>query len=813
MRFTPKLLACLVAGSMLSLTACNDSNNSSDNKPVKPAEPTTREVTVSPSLGKILKGRVVLKNALSKQPIVDIKNIGSNGKVTFRVDISKLSQPIIAEVLPTADGKFEYADESIPGKAVSLDIAAADINKAILRAAASVSSKTNSDIGVTALTEAALQQAEKTARGLTAASIDLANQAVKSQLKLNFDITQPPAIVGLNQFDVLVNQQLNLTQRAYAAYLATLAKEAKRLNSSSKQPAYDILKAFAADFSDGTFDAKQGTAALTYYNSSFIQAWANWVSNFYSQFINFKTLSAFNGWYSNFNAESPNTNTPAVPIRTVDGVAEYACSDEGKLKSTSNSQGILNIDFVNQSSSAVHVDWIDYNGKLVRYSSGLATGQTYTITPTYVTHPWKITTTAGACRGIFVATTADNKVLTIKNDEVVISKKTSSVETCSSKGLPTTTISSITAYAGDYKDSGVTVFNLNTATATATVKGTQTGSIKEVCGPNNQSNGTNHVLITDKGNVTLFKTTAGVYSAEGFEFSDKTKVFYGEKAATTPTMCKSAGADDKLGFKNAPSDFCSFSKASSVAITSPDIYTFFNADKKQNVKVTVEGSSVKSVAIEDNKYAWACGIGSLAACNGITFKNNTSSKEFIFSNTVLSTVFGTTQALTIKNGSLIYQAGTTPTPVGSCSGNTNPYGCVSISGAGTPVSYYEHIGNPMLYEGKPQVQFNPVFANSGAVTYFGGTAAANSIISGLSVGFQKVSGATQNASFTFLQYGPSLNLVKDLGFQCRDSSGNCPGLSVDIDTRTITFKNVVMQQSRPVEDSGFKLTFNGTMKF
>lgn len=810
MHFSPKLLACLVAGSMLSLTACNDNNNAS-NTPAKPVEPTTREVTVSPSLGQVLKGRVVLKNALTKQNIVAIKNIGSNGKVTFSVDISKLSQPIIAEVLPTADGKFEYADEAIPGKAVSLDIASADVNKAILRAAASVSSTANSHIGVTALTEAALQQAEKAASGLTAASIDIANKAVKSQLKLNFDITQPPVVVGLGEFGKLVDQNTNATQRAYAAYLATLTKEAKRLNSASKQPAYDILKAFAADFSDGTFDAKQGTAALAYYNSSFIQAWANWVSNFYSQFLNFKTLNDFNGWYSNFNAETP-TTTPAVPIRTVDGVAEYACSDESKLKTTSSSLGNLDIDFVNQSSSALNIDWINNSGTLTRYSTGLATGQTYTITPTYVTHPWKITTTAGACRGIFVATTADNKVLTIKNDEVVISKKTASVETCASKGLPATTLSSITAYAGDYKDSGATVFNLNTATATATVKGTQTGSIKEVCGPNNQSNGTNHVLITDKGNVTLFKTTAGVYSAEGFEFNDKTKVFYGEKAATTPTLCESAGADDKLGFKNAPSDFCSFSKASSVAITSPDIYTFFNADKKQNVKVTVEGSSVKSVAIEDNKYAWACGIGSLAACNGITFKNNTSSKEFIFSNTVLSTVFGTTQALNIKNGSLIYQAGTTPTPTGSCSGNTNPYGCVSITGAGAPVSYYEHIGNPMLFGGKPQVQFNPIVPNSGAVTYFGGTAAANSTVSGMSIGFQKVVGATQNASFTFIQFGPTLNLVQDIAFLCKNSANTCPGLSVDTDTRTITFNNVVMEQTKPVGGT-IKLTFNGKMKF
>lgn len=125
----------------------------------------------------------------------------------------------------------------------------------------------------------------------------------------------------------------------------------------------------------------------------------------------------------------------------------------------------------------------------------------------------------------------------------------------------------------------------------------------------------NHVLLTDKGNVTLFKDTTGKYSAESSDFAG----FYAEKATTNNTLCESSGADDKLGFKNAPQDFCSFSKASSIAIQSPDVYTFFNADKTQNIKITVENKLVKSVQLEDNNYAWACGIGTLASCTGVTF--------------------------------------------------------------------------------------------------------------------------------------------------------------------------------------------------
>ena len=224
------------------------------------------------------------------------------------------------------------------------------------------------------------------------------------------------------------------------------------------------------------------------------------------------------------------------------------------------------------------------------------------------------------------------------------------IQSCASRKLPVSSLSSITDYSGEYKDKGLTVFNLDTATGKI-IAGSSTAMIKEVCGPNVQNNGTNHVLVTDKGYITLFKDNAGKYSAETADFGG----FYGEKAAVSTALCHSTGADDKLGFKNAPQDFCSFSKTSSVAITSPDIYTFFNVDKTQNVKVTVENKVVKTVQLENNNYAWACGIGSYAACNGVTFdQRNASFVQFPFNNVVLTPVYGTQQPITIKNGLLIH---------------------------------------------------------------------------------------------------------------------------------------------------------------
>ena len=129
-------------------------------------------------------------------------------------------------------------------------------------------------------------------------------------------------------------------------------------------------------------------------------------------------------------------------------------------------------------------------------------------------------------------------------------------------------------------------------------------------------------------------------------------------AMATTSLCESNGADDKLGFKNAPSDFCSFTKASSVAITSPDIYTFFNTDKKENIKVTISGTSVQSIQLENDKYAWACGVGAISACTNASFSMTNGYAQISFQNTVLSAISGTTQDLTIKNGLVIHQNNT-----------------------------------------------------------------------------------------------------------------------------------------------------------
>ena len=513
------------------VSGCGDNNNGK-HKDSNPA-PATKQITLSPSLGQITEGRAVLKNAFTGQAIADIKDITGNGTVTFTVDADKLKDPVIAEILPTASGKLTYADEAIKDKLVTIN---APANMPLLRAAATITAN-QTNLAVTALTEAALTYAQSISSQFSQTNLNAANKMVAEQLKISkFNITDAPAIVGLNNFTPITNPQLSEQQRSYAAYLATLAKEAKRLNTNSTQPAYDILQALKKDLSDGKFDAKQGQATIDNYNSAWTAAWASWVSTFYDSIFKLQNNNDWNAWWDAFNASSPNIPTPTPPVvtlkplRVVEGLEEYACSDESKLKSGRGGP-LLDLEFINQSGNKISIDWIDYAGRIQNNVKDLANGRSHSIAPTTLTHPWKITDSNGKCKGIYVATATGNKTITIKANEIIITAKPINVETCASRNLPVGKLSDLTDYQGDYKENNNQVLNLNAATGKVVIKGTN-ADIKEVCGANVQNNGTNFYVITDKGYVTFFKDNAGKYTAESADFSS----FYAEKVAgSSPT--------------------------------------------------------------------------------------------------------------------------------------------------------------------------------------------------------------------------------------------------------------------------------------
>lgn len=363
--------------------------------------------------------------------------------------MTKLAEPILAEVLPTTAGVLEYADEALE-KVAKITVAAANANKPVLRAAASVTP--NANIGVTALTESAVQRAEKAVGGLIAQNINQANAAVKNALNLNFNITQAPIVIGVGEFDKLVNTALDAQRKAYAAYLATLAKEAQRISST-------------------TADNKLS------------------INNF--------VLS--NGYFAK----------------------------------------------VNNVVSEAEVFW--YDGNIQYRLSNNATG----------------------------------------------------------------------------------VFN--------------------------------EINVFDKS---------------------KTNSFLGQFVSLNPVAnnCSSQGADNKLGFANAPSDFCGFIQATSSMSSVPnlarELYIFDSANG-ETVTITVGQNTLLGVSVQkSDKYVFACGLSTDTPCQNTVFSNQTNYKEFSFANTVLEGMMGSTQKLTLKNGSLMHQLNNT---VGGFTINTQACGTANTS--------------------------------------------------------------------------------------------------------------------------------------
>ena len=247
-----KTKSVLTALSMaILLVGCN--NN--DDDPVaakslaKPTTPTIKTLTVTPSLGKILKAKVVLKNAATNAPIGE-QNTGSTGKVTFTIPSSVST--VIAEV--QGGNGAQYFDEAT-GQMVDLPAGS------MLRAATTVVAN-NSEIGVTALSEAAVKRAETLAgTGSIVPHLNTAKAQIESALGVT-DILKAPTLVGSQQELAALGSS---AAEQYALRLATLAKVAQQqLGSSETAPALKMAQAIANDLADGDIDGSGNTGTLPY---------------------------------------------------------------------------------------------------------------------------------------------------------------------------------------------------------------------------------------------------------------------------------------------------------------------------------------------------------------------------------------------------------------------------------------------------------------------------------------------------------------------------------------------------------------------
>ncbi|MBH1970963.1 hypothetical protein FK216_07045 [Moraxellaceae bacterium AER2_44_116] len=232
------------------LVACNGNDHDAPSSSTTNNAVTLKTLTISPSLGKILKAKVVLKNATNNAPIGE-QNTGSTGKVTFT--IPSAVSTVIAEV--QGGNGAQYFDEAT-GKVVDLPAGS------MLRAATTVVAN-NSEIGVTALTEAAVKRAET----LAGAGNNIVSHlnAAKAQIESAFgvtDILKAPTLVGSQQELAALGSS---AAEQYALRLATLAKVAQQqLGATETAPALKVAQAIANDLADGDLDGSGNTGALPY---------------------------------------------------------------------------------------------------------------------------------------------------------------------------------------------------------------------------------------------------------------------------------------------------------------------------------------------------------------------------------------------------------------------------------------------------------------------------------------------------------------------------------------------------------------------
>jgi hypothetical protein len=267
MKASPSRLALAPLCAALALAGCNSNDDSGVVKlPSSTPTATARTLTVTPSLGRINNARVVLRNAANRGAAPLGEQALSGGQAVFRVPASVAS--VVVEVLPEAAGDVTYFDEAL-GRDVQVPITPANRDVPLLRAAAGLSAG-NSQLGVTALTEAALRRAEALAGGagsnLTLAQIAEARAQIQSAFGVA-DIFLAPALV-----DELADlARLGSTAAdQYALRLAALAEiAAAELGNAEANPALRMAQALAADLADGKIDGNGVAGDLPYDVASF----------------------------------------------------------------------------------------------------------------------------------------------------------------------------------------------------------------------------------------------------------------------------------------------------------------------------------------------------------------------------------------------------------------------------------------------------------------------------------------------------------------------------------------------------------------
>ncbi|MDO8329173.1 MAG: hypothetical protein Q7T36_01715 [Fluviicoccus sp.] len=680
MTFTqPHALTLAILAATLGLTACNSND---DDGSLPGAAVAMKSVTIVPSLGKISNGRVVLRNARNpadrRGTLGDSLPIRADGSVTFQVPATV--PELLAELEPT--NQTTYFDEGVADNPATAGIdeshPAFPLTQTLRVAFRQADLDAQGRVAMTALTEAAVSRALALAgTGSLADYIDAANAFIESVFKIA-SVHQVPVLLDdeTDYRDRLIGAS-NAAARDYAMRLAALAQQARTANAADPTPALTMMKALSEDLSrDNALDGKRngvGIDGVPYDFNVFLTAWRNAMTQLLSaiklglgegaltqaQLTDLTNL--FNTLATNLQLDRTPPVGGATPVRIINGIAEYACADRNRIKSQQgNTQ--LDIDFVNNSGQTINIDWINFTGQSVRYRTALTTGNTYQQGSTFLMHPWLLTNGAGECKGIFAATTTGKKTITLNADG-----------TTTLAGAGGGGISVPAGLVGNYNlkysefNAGGPFANNATVAGNISATGELTINGKTLSNPNIRAASPTVIYWTD-GPVEYAVTdaTTGILQAINLFDTSKAGLNYGQFAKAVVTQgCTSQGADNKIGFANAPDDFCGFTRAVSEIITSgsTQTYSFRTADADiRFLVINYENGVLKNVLAESSNYSFGCGAFGERACTGIDFRDGVNNKEFVFSNTVLDPKPGMagTQPLTLVSGSVIHPVAVDP---------------------------------------------------------------------------------------------------------------------------------------------------------
>ncbi|MCB1659680.1 MAG: hypothetical protein KDI39_15790 [Pseudomonadales bacterium] len=244
----------IILGGGLTLLAALVMTGCEINDDVNPVPGSTTTVTVTPSLGKILNAKVVLKNAKTGAELGSGKTDDTG---TAKINTQKTTDPVVVEVqgVDGAQGAT-YFDEA---KNDNIPLPATQKIRAIVPTLAD-----NANVGVTVLTEFATQAAIKTAGDLSKVTTQVATQANEQIKKLlaselgTASLLTPPTIIGKDT-SIKTVITANNAANSYALKLAGLAKL-----GGGDTPVLDMLQKFSDDLSDNKLDGKKGTVEIDY---------------------------------------------------------------------------------------------------------------------------------------------------------------------------------------------------------------------------------------------------------------------------------------------------------------------------------------------------------------------------------------------------------------------------------------------------------------------------------------------------------------------------------------------------------------------